>query len=334
MAQPSKFTAKSRNSLSSNTKLRLYRGKLRHYLYVINFPVYEESLCMLEMKCLFGRAPEKKYFLSHHYVDPSRSVFIKQCLTIKYTGYTIEAIISQIVRDNLSYTKFKVSYIKHGDDSIDYNERLKAEDIIGLNIIGRPEIHNPEVTLGITKLKDKWLFGENEKNNLIWKSHDKKPCYYSNALGIRTARALVNIAAANNLNSRLVDPCCGIGTVVMEALSMGIDIKGYEINPSIAENARRNLEFFGYEHVIANRDMHTLSEKFDTAIVDLPYGLFNPTTLQEQVDIMKTARRIADKMVIITFENMDEHLASADFEIVDSCEVAKGRFVRYITVCK
>ncbi|NRW77833.1 hypothetical protein [Clostridium beijerinckii] len=59
---------------------------------------------------------------------------------------------------------------------------------------------------------------------------------------------------------------------------MGIDVVGCEINKSIAENAKKNLEFYGYENVVTNGDMNEIEEKYDTAIIDLPYGLFTPTT--------------------------------------------------------
>ena len=148
------------------------------------------------------------------------------------------------------------------------------------------------------------------------------------------ARALVNIAVGNNLELKLVDPCCGIGTVVIEALSMNIDVNGYEINNNIAQYAQRNLEFFGYNNVITNGDMHRIEEKYDVVIIDIPYGLFKPTTLKEQTDIIKTARKIADKLVIVTFEDMDKYIKGVGFNILDTCYVSKGKFVRYISICE
>ena len=63
--------------------------------------------------------------------------------------------------------------------------------------------------------------------------------------------------------------------------------------------------------------MHDINEIFDVAIVDIPYGLYSPVTLEEQVDIISTSRRIVHKMVIITFEDMDNLIISAGFKIVE-----------------
>lgn len=306
----------------------------RKYFYSINYPIFEENLCKMEMKYLFEKVPDEKYLFSSYYVNPSRSPFIKDMISIIYEESSLELIIDRIIEDKLSYDDFKVCYIKLENGNVNYEERLRSIREIGLVIIGQSEMHNPKVMLGLTKIDDKWIFGEYERNDYEWHIHDKKPCSYSNSISLRVARALVNIAVKNNLDCKLIDPCCGVGTVVIEAISMGINVVGYELNDSIADNAQKNLEFFGYKNVITNGNMHNIKEKYDVAIVDLPYGLFTPTTIKEQTDIMRTARRISNKLVIVTFEDMDKDIIEAGFEIIDRCYVCKGRFKRYINICK
>ncbi|MCJ7689660.1 MAG: SAM-dependent methyltransferase, partial [Clostridiaceae bacterium] len=134
-------------------------------------------------------------------------------------------------------------------------------------------------------------------------------------------------------NCSIVDPCCGIGTVLIEAISMNLNIKGYEINAYIGKNAKTNLRYFGYEDVITIGDMHDIKEKFDVAIVDLPYNIFTQITPGEQLAIMESTRRIAEKMVIITFEDMVMQINSVGFHIDDRCTVSKGTFERHIFIC-
>jgi hypothetical protein len=66
----------------------------------------------------------------------------------------------------------------------------------------------------------------------------------------------------------------------------------------------------------------------------LPYGLFTVTTLEEQVALIKTARRITEKLVLVTFENMDEHIIDSGFKILQKSYVCKGKFKRYINICE
>jgi tRNA (guanine10-N2)-dimethyltransferase len=303
------------------------------YFYTINYPVFETQLCKMEMKYLFDIIPEEKSFFSSNHVAPARSAFIKHCLSVMHTAVSLEDIAEWILTNKLHYDDFKLRYIDLEDKSIPYKEKRRIESVVGFNIQGEADVHNPKTLLGITNVDDKWYFGLLEENQSEWNVHHIKPHSYSNALNVRVARSLVNIAAGNNLKLKMVDPCCGVGTVVIEALSMGIDIKGFELNPYIAENAKRNLEHFGYAPVITTGNMHDVTDKFDAAVVDLPYGVFSPTTLEEQLAIINSTRRLADKAVFITFEDMHEHFESAGFRIMDKCQTNKGTFIRYITIC-
>lgn len=289
----------------------------------------------MEMKSIFNKVPNKKYLFSHKNVNPSRSPFIKLKINIRYMKDNLNEIIDNIKEDKLCYDDFKVNYIKSEDGDISYKERLNATKEIGFVITGFPDIHNPKVELAITKVNEKWIFGELVKNDFKWQSHNDKPHSYSNAIPVRMARALVNIAIGDNENLKLVDPCCGVGTVVIEALDLGVNVKGYEISKPIACNARNNIEFLGYDRdIITSGNMHDINEIFDVAILDIPYGLYSPITLKEQIDIINTARRITRKLVIITFEDMDNLIISAGFKILDKCYMAKGSMKREIVICE
>ena len=282
------------------------------YFYFINCSDMEKDLCDMEMKSIFGKVPKDKILFSNKDFDPSRSPFIK-----------------------FKINDFKVNYMKSEDGDVSYEERLKAIRGIGFVVTGFPDMHNPKVELAVTKFKDKWIFGELIKNDFKWQKHNDKPYSYSNAIPLRMARALVNIATCDDRSLNIIDPCCGVGTVVIEALDLGFDVRGYEISKSIACNARNNIEYLGYNReIITSGDMHDIKEKYDVAIVDIPYGLYSPITVQEQVDIINTSRRIARRLVIITFEDMDNIIISAGFRILDKCYMTKGNMKREISICE
>lgn len=305
----------------------------KKYLYTTNYSKDEESLCKMETKCLFNKPLDGKHLFSDIYVDPSRSPFIKKCISIMYTGETMKQIIEQIVMDKLTSADYKVAYINATDEIMGFHEKRSIEFEIGFSILGEAEMKKPTIVFGITKVDNKWVFGECESNNSDWLLHNTKPFSYSNALKVNVCRALVNIAVGNNLDLSVVDPCCGIGTVLIEAISMGINIRGYEINSYIGKNAKTNLRYFGYEDVITICDMNDIKNKFNVAIVDLPYGIFTQITTEEQLAIMDSTRRIANRMVIITFDEMEQQITSVGFHIDDKCTVSKGTFKRHIYIC-
>lgn len=305
------------------------------YLYTINYPEYEKELCMMEIKSLFNIETKKKYFLSNICINPSRSLFLKEKIEIKYKEKNFKDILDKIKSEKLAYDNYKVLFVRLEDCDIEYKKRLTNIKEIGMIIQGKAEFNNPDNRLALSRIDGEWIFGEYEKDDLQWHIHDSKPYNYSNSLSVRVARALVNIAIENNLDQSLIDPCCGVGTIVIEALSMGINVLGYEINKSIAANARRNLEFFGYEKdYIISGDMHNITKSYDVAILDIPYGLFSSTTLEIQTNIMKTARRISNKAVIITFEDMSNLINEIGFKINYVGRVSKGKFIRYIYKCE
>jgi len=307
---------------------------IKEYFYLINFAEQEKELCQLEMKYIFNYRPEEKYILSDIDTNPTRSPFIKEKISILFSGNSIDDLVEQVLENKIAYEDFKVIYLKSGNGDVDYKERLKSVSAIGYVVKGEPSIHNPKVIIGISKIQDRWILGIYDKNDFQWHIHDKKPYSYSNALSLKVAKTLVNIAVANNYNTKLVDPCCGIGTVVIEALDLGINIKGYELNELIAENAQRNLEFFGFENVIEQKDMHTIEEQFDVAIIDMPYGIFTPTTVEKQNELIKSVALFCKKLILVTITGMDEVLKLEGFNIVDKCSVNKNNFKRYITVCE
>lgn len=288
----------------------------------------------MELKYLLNSDMKNKYVFSDIYVNPSRSPFIKEMICIKYEEESLEKILEKIKSDKLHYDDFKVCYVRLEKNQIKYSERLDSLKRIGIAIEGEADMHNPKVLLGVTKVEDKWVFGEYKKNDFEWHIHDEKPYKYSNALTTRVARALTNIAVGNDMKIKLLDPCCGIGTVVIEALSMGINVKAYELNSNIAENAKRNIEFFGYDNVVTHGDMHDIKEVYDVAIIDIPYGLFTPITYEEQTSIINKAREITNKLILVTFEDMSTCINEAGFHIEDICYVCKGKFKRYIYICK
>lgn len=308
--------------------------EFKRYFYVINYPEYEEGLCRMEMKYLFGKEDASKEFFSKVYISPSRSPFIKHCIKIIYIEDTLEEIVKKIKEDNMSFEDFKVNFIRLDKNEASYKERLESMRKIGMSIEGIPNIHNPKIILGLIKIYGKWIFGIYEKDDCKWHNHDKKPFSYSNALSTRMARAIVNIAVGQETDKKIIDPCCGVGTVVIEGKSMGLDIIGYEINPQIACNAKENMKALGYNVAIIKGNMHDIKEHFDIAIVDMPYGLFSKTTKEEQKEIIKTTRKISKKAVIITFENMDKMIKDSGFEIIDKSIILKNNFKRYINICK
>lgn len=310
-------------------------NQILKYMYIVNYPTFEEELCLLEMRAVFGKMPVEKTLFSNIEFNSSNSPFIKTRLDIIYEKDSIEELLVEINKDTTIYNNFKLEYIRlNNNHNIPYEERLDLIKKLSMNIVGTHNFKNPEFNFGVTKVNGKWLFGINNKNDYKWHTHDNKPCSYSNSLGVKVAKAVVNIANNGLKKNTIIDPCCGVGTTLVEALDAGYEIEGYEINKHIAKNANINLEFYGFKPIVINDDMHNIKKKYDSSIIDIPYGLFSHTSEEEQQDIINTARRISNRIALISFEEHDLMVAKAGFKIIDRCVVTKGKFKRFIVVAE
>lgn len=314
------------------------RREKAEFIYTFACQREEQSLAYLEMRSFFGKETESNILKCTTEIDPSRSPFIKERIEVLYEGDRLPEIVEQVKQIDMKESTFKVIFVKINDltasEKIEYDERRLIEREIGWEIRGEADVRHPDHLFGIVTLGGRWYFGNLLKNEALWLHHMKKPQTFSTALSTRVARAVANIAVPKPEGVKAIDPCCGIGTVLVEALSMGIHIDGRDINPLVTSGSRENIAFFGYEGKVETGPISDVTEHYDVAIVDLPYNLYTHATPEEQFSILKNARRIATKVVIITIETIDEMIMEAGFEIIDRCVASKGVFSRQILVCE
>lgn len=308
----------------------------RNYIYNVNYQDYEESLCLIEQRALFDIDLSGKVFFSNNKVRPTTSIFIKNRLEIIYKAQSFSEILKLITRDELVSHEFMVKYVTLTTDDPYIKEGKKLCKEIGLIIHGFPSFKSPKITYGITHYDEEWYFGLLESNNSNWKNHKSKPYSYSSSLGLNTAKTLVNLAGKGDLSKTIIDPCCGVGTVLLEAHSAGYNITGREINEKVADNARKNLLHFDYPVEVITGDIKDINANYDVSIVDLPYGIFSKTDTEDQMEIIRNAKRISKKLILVSSKDIKESLIKENLIVADYCKVHKCRnrdFGRYIWIC-
>lgn len=306
------------------------------YTYVRHGDEYD--LCKLEMRSFFGIDATSNVLKSSIEINPSRSPFMKERLEILFEATSWTELVKKAEQFDVAGNTFKVLCLNtielDSTKKIEHAARQKYEREIGLEINGEPDLFHPETVFGFVVLDGHWYFGKYEESESVWFRHQKKPHSYSTALSTRVARAVANIAVPNPDGVKVIDPCCGIGNVLVEALSMGIDIVGRDINPLVIEPAKENIMHFGLAGEVAPGPIAEVTETYDVAIIDMPYNIFSEATPEDQQDILRQARRIAKKVIVVTIDTIDHMIKDAGFAIVDRCEAKKGLFVRQVLVCE
>ncbi|MFX3651089.1 MAG: TRM11 family methyltransferase [Paenibacillus sp.] len=310
------------------------------YLYTFACHENERELCMLELNILLEPSSEFRmdmgaYVRSERCIPPGRSPFIHGRLDVIGEGDTVADLLP-LAKDIqlLPEETFKVICLKEGDHAPDYAQSRQLEKEVGMCIQGKAQMKQPKVTFGLIRTGEKWILGQWTEADRSWQIHRQKPQNYSTGFGITLARTLVNIAVPNVENHRLLDPCCGMGTVVIEALSMGIDARGNDLNPLAVRGARINLPHYGYDSDrITLGDMNELQDLYDAAILDMPYNLCSVLPDAEQRAMLESLRRLTKRAVIVSTEWVEEHLLEAGWTVKDYRTVNKGTFIRHIWLC-
>jgi len=311
-------------------------------LYTVACHEEEMSLCALEMRTLFGQPFEEvqhEVLLSPVRLDPSRSPFLRERIEVLIAADSLPELAGQVERLRPPEgCTFKVHCIASRAPSlhprVPYDEQRAIERMLADRVQGTADIRTPDIRYGVAAYRGRWYFGSYAKNEARWLRHTHKPRHYSIALSTRVARALANIAVPIPEGVRAIDPCCGVGTVLVEALSMGIDIVGRDHNPLVAQGARENLAFYGYEAPVAYGDIADVSDHYDAAIVDLPYNHVSRITDGASREILQHARRIADRMAVVTVQPIDELLSETGWTVLDRGTAKKSAFVRQILLCR
>ncbi|NOU73173.1 RNA methyltransferase [Paenibacillus sp. LMG 31458] len=331
------------------------------HIYVYACHEDEQALCQLELRTLLGAEAVlgARYAVSARRVEPSRSPFLKLRLDVLFEAGSLPELASMVAALTVQGSTFKVAFAET-DTAVSTDRQREVAREIGRHLRGKAEMRRPEQWFAVTELGGRWLFGHCSYGEAVWLQHQQKPQNYSTALSTRVARAVVNIAVPDVAGTKAIDPCCGIGTVLVEAMSMSIDIVGCDINPLAVRGARVNLEHFGMPNVVSIADMRTLGlvgeqvsspislgcigeqvmesptspqVRYDALILDMPYNLCSKLPEDEQLQMLQSARRLAKRAVIVTTEQIDPLIAKAGFRIAERCTVNKGNFSRQIIVC-
>ena len=193
------------------------------------------------------------------------------------------------------------------------SERLKARY---KGVSGTIKIQSGEVARGTPEkimLRDMnyFLFGEGELNfGFLEESYDsseaekkdmEKP-YRRESLAIspRLARILINLSQVKK-NELLLDPFCGIGVVLGEAMLRNVNVIGVDIDKNATENAKKNIDWLKSRYksdvraIVINKDSRNVR-------IDRADGIATEPSLGELMIKMPSKEKA--EQAIREFENL------------------------------
>lgn len=307
------------------------------YLYSFKYDVHHTELCKLEARQVFGKEATDKVLFSDIEIDPTVSPFIKNRLAIILSADSYEQLLEKVKNQNIHAEGFTADYLILEGDSTEFKERRKKQNDIGHCIEGEPDFNSPSITYAICHHQNIWYFGISTIHNPDWHKHKKKPCSFSNSISMTIAKTLVSLASKGVKTNTLLDGCCGVGTIMLEACCSGFKIDGCDINWKAVKHSRENLEYFKYAANVFCSDIKDLENQYDAIIIDLPYNLYSYSNDEITQNIIASAAKLSRRVVIVSIMDIESIIKNAGLNVVDSCTVekkGKSKFVRTIWVCE
>lgn len=307
------------------------------FIYSFNYDYHYDELCKLESRQLFEQQQEKKLLFSDIEIDPSISPFIKSRFKILLTSEGYNGLIKKIKEEDIQAEGFKAEYLVLDGDTTEYTKRLKKLRDVGYSIEGEPDYDKPTIIYSICFYENLWYFGILTKHNPDWHKHKKKPQSFSNSISMNVAKTLVSIASKGNKHKNLLDACCGVGTILLEACCTGFTIEGCDINEKAVIHTQENLIHYNYSTIVHHSDIGELNRGYDAIIIDLPYNLYTQSTDETVLSIIQSSAKLATRLVIVSISDITPFIEQSGLETIDYTTVekrGKSRFTRKIWVCE
>jgi len=297
------------------------------YIYTISCPDVESEIAALEAWAIIGAEPQGRIIYAPAAYDIIRAAYIRFCIHIEAFGESLEELIADCLARRIAYQRFRLQFLRPPPKTPD----SKTETIVRVAnaITGRPDLSHPAVELAIVATTKAWHLGRIiSVSRSPWLHGVMRPVHFSSALPQRLARALVNLVAAPG--DTLIDPCCGIGTVVIEALHAGVMAVGCDINARLLQSVAQNLRHLGLPVRLFQADARQLAGGFEAGILDLPYGRNLPRDVTLYEDLIAPLWRATKRMALVSAQPLDNMLENIGCAILRRACVPKGRLIRYI----
>ena len=149
-----------------------------------------------------------------------------------------------------------------------------------------------------------------------------RPFFQPGSMAPLDARALVNIAGAGP-DSRVVDPMCGTGGVLLEAGLVGAHVVGVDAQWKMTRGSRENLDALldgGWEIIHGDATALPMADgAADAVVFDAPYGRQSKIARHDLADLvggaLAEAHRIADRAVVVADRSWEAEARAAGWTV-------------------
>jgi tRNA G10 N-methylase Trm11 len=302
------------------------------YFCVLSATEQEQEIALAELWALAGVEGKGRVVRVPQPVDAERTAYVATCAEMLAHGPRPEAIAEQLAATRPTFERFRVTLLTLPPRPKIDSQRAIVE--VARHVYGTVDLQTPLQELLLVGTETEWHFGRLvSRTARSYAAHEHKPHQLSSALPARVARAMVSLVAKPG--DRVIDPCCGTGTILLEAWAAGASAVGGDVNPKLAGMTRENLEHFRRPPWVCAADATTLWVTGDAVVTDLPYGRQTQRTPELYARLLSRFPSFAPKLAVVTAEDITEPLLAAGYEVLRTVAVPKpSGFSRRIHVAR
>jgi tRNA G10 N-methylase Trm11 len=287
------------------------------------------ALVAAECASLTGGLPDADGFALCQRVEYiPQAAYVRTGLDLLAHGSTLDDLLEAVAQADFAAEEFRIEFC-----SLSQENRVQQQPaILALadTIPFYPNLDHPKHRFLLVERADGLWLGEIiSECKHTYRIHAAKPYNISSSLPQRLSRALVNLVMPPARS--LLDPCCGTGSILLEAQSLGMQAYGADQNKRMVGMARQNLAHFGYGAKVEHADARRYQQSADALVTNLPYGRFLQADETAIRTILERGRKLAPAAVYVAENDITGWLAAAGYHDIAVYPVIKhDGFIRYV----
>jgi tRNA G10 N-methylase Trm11 len=287
------------------------------------------ALIAAECRSLTAATPDENGLAACASIDQvAQSAYIHSGLRRLAQAPSLDELAAQVAVLGLATEGFRIELLRLSEDSP--LDRGRAITALANAIPAYPNLDHPQVRYVLIDRPDGMHFTQIIiENTGDYKRHQSKPYHTSSSLPAQLARGMVNLVVQNARS--ILDPCCGTGSLLLEACALGLQAYGSDRSPAMVGMTRRNLAHFGYTAAANRQDARQTQQTADAVVTDLPYGRFLQMDSENVKAILANCARLAPQAVFAAGADLSGWLEEAGYTEIEVLPVQKDKvFTRFI----
>lgn len=258
----------------------------------------------------------------------AQSAYIHYGLRRLAHAHSLDGLVGQVAALGLAAEGFRIELLRLSEDN--RLDREHAITALANAIPAYPNLDHPQVRYLLIDRPEGLHFTQIIVENAgDYKRHQSKPYHTSSSLPAQLARGMLNLVAPTAAS--MLDPCCGTGSLLLEACALGLQAYGSDRSPAMVGMTRRNLAHFGYTAAASRQDARQTPQTAEAVVTDLPYGRFLQLDAGNVQAILANCARLAPQAVFAAGADLSDWLAETGYTDIEVLAVQKDKvFTRFI----